>query len=477
MSEGRLVGTSRGKLVGTSRDRLIPRIIVAGTASGVGKTTTMVALIGALRARGLKVACFKCGPDYLDPTYYRLANEAEPHHLDPWMMGRDGVKATFMEGARDADIALIEGMMGLYDGISPNKETGSTAQLAKWLDAPVLLVLDASGMARSVAATVLGYVRFDPEINFGGVWCNRIGSQGHLDLLRRARPCKPVLGGLPRKDDVSFTERHLGLVAAQRDFLPKPVLQSWAKAAEMFGQLDRLIQIAGEAPPIPYEATKPKAAVTNQPVRLGIARDAAFSFYYGENLRLLEASGAELVPFSPIHDRELPAVDGLYFGGGYPECYASELAENAAMRQAVHAFADQDGPIYAECGGFMYLTDAIQTLDGREHAMVGWFPGKALMRERLQAIGYAEAICQTATHLGSKGTRLRGHQFRYSHFEPGSEPGTPFLRLMSHTQEDRGGEGWVRGSVCASYFHAHWASNPMIPRTIVRNLAKRRAQP
>jgi cobyrinic acid a,c-diamide synthase len=454
----------------------IPRLVVAGTASGVGKTTVTVGLCRAFRARGLKVALFKCGPDYLDPTYHQRAAEAPSHNLDGWMMGKDAAITTFLRASRGADLALIEGVMGLFDGASPTGDEGSTAEMAKWLGAPVLLVVDASGMARTLAAVVAGMVAFDPDLRLAGVVCNRVGGRGHLDLLRKAQHRPPIVGGLTSAPDCAFPERHLGLRTADRDTVAERLFEAWGARAEAEIDLDAIHRLARDAVLLQAPAAS-RAEIdltATRRCRIGLARDDAFHFYYDDNLRRLEAAGAELVPFSPIHDAQLPAVDGLYLGGGYPEVHAPALARNGAMRAAVRAFAQTGRPIYAECGGLMYLTRGIRTIDGQLHEMVGLVPSEAVMAEKLEALGYVEVELQAATPLGPPGTRFRGHQFRYSRL---SEPIKPINLVYSIRRgETVFQEGYRDGNVLASYVHAHWASNPLVPAAFVAACAKAAAR-
>ena len=441
------------------------RLVIAGTASGVGKTTMTVGLTRALRARGLRVAVFKCGPDYLDPTYHARAAGTPSHNLDGWMMGKDAVLATFTRVAAGADIAIIEGVMGLFDGVGPSSNEGSTAEIARWLDAPVLLVVDASGMARSLAAIAHGFATFDPGLRVAGVLCNRLGSKSHLDLLVRSVDTPPVLGGLLEDATLAFPERHLGLRTAAE--LPEAGFEACgARAAETIG-LDAVLALARSAPPLPEVAPEVIAPAATR-VRLGLAHDAAFHFYYDDNLRRLEALGAELVRFSPIADAALPAVDGLYFGGGYPEVHAAALAANRSLRADVARFAAAGGPIYAECGGLMYLARAIRNLDGGVHEMVGLLPAEAVMHAKLRALGYVEVETQAPTLLGGAGLRFRGHQFRYSDLVLDADAS---VEQVYSVRRRRSGEvvreGYARGSLLASYVHAHWASNPQIAAGLV----------
>jgi cobyrinic acid a,c-diamide synthase len=454
----------------------IPRLIVAATGSGVGKTTATIAIIGALRARGLKVAAFKCGPDYLDPTYHRRANDAPSHNLDGWMMGRDALITTFARAAEGADVAVIEGMMGLYDGATPTSEEGSTAEIAKWLGAPVLLMVDASGMARTVAAVAAGFKHFDPQLNLAGLICNRVGSRGHLDLLRAASSEVPVLGGFPTEANASFPERHLGLLSADDTTVPSTTFAAWARIAEQWLDLDAIMEFARSATPLTRFAGElwPRREAVSPRCRIGIAYDEAFHFYYEDNLRRLEAAGAELARFSPVRDARLPDVDGLYFGGGYPEALAAQLSSNREMIGAVREFSRSGRPIYAECGGLMYLTEGIRTLDGYSWPMASIVAGEAVMSARLQALGYVEVETRGRSILGPAGLLLRGHQFRYSTLEP-----APANIDRVYSVRPRWGgapfdEGYRVGSVLASYVHVHWASNPRAAEEFVKSCAARR---
>jgi cobyrinic acid a,c-diamide synthase len=437
--------------------------VIAGAASGVGKTTTTIALARALQARGLSVALFKCGPDYLDPTYHARASGRPSHTLDGWMMGRDAVLSTFARGAAGADVALIEGVMGLFDGASPTSDEGSTAEIAKWLGAPVVAVIDAGGMARTVAAIAHGLATFDPDVRLGGVVCNRVGSRNHLDILRRSLREPPLLGGFPKQADLAFPERHLGLRTATKESVPEAQLDRWGALAEEWIDVDALLALTHTAGPLP-DPVMPTRAPRTRPCRIGVAWDEAFHFYYEENLRLLEALGASLVRFSPITDPHLPDVDGLYLGGGYPELHARALSANGPMLDGIRTMATAGAPIYAECGGLMYLARAIRTRDGESHPMVGLIDGEAIVRDRLQARGDAVVETQAPTPLGGAGLRFRGHQFRYSELAVASDaPRAYSLRRRRGGETER--EGYVARvtttNVLASYVHAHWASNPL----------------
>ena len=425
----------------------IPRLVIAGTASGVGKTTTMVALTAALRPRGLRVATFKCGPDYLDPSSHARASGNACHNLDGWMMGRQAVLATFARTTRDADVALIEGVMGLFDGKDPEGEEGSAAEIAKWLGAPVLAVVDASAMVRTIAALGVGLRAFDPALDVAGLFANRVGSRGHLDLLVRAsKGHVPVVGGLPSDAARAFPERHLGLHSAERCDA-----DAWGRTFAEWNDVDALLALARRAAPIDAPPPPARTPTPARVCRIAVARDEAFHFYYDDNLARLESLGAELVPFSPLHDERAPDADGVYLGGGYPEEHAGALASNRSMKESLRGRV-----IYAECGGLMYLADAIRTRDGQEHEMLGLVRGTAVMHDRLQALGYVEVETIAPTLFGPPGTRLRGHQYRWSTLE-GAEPNAY-----------RGLPAYAAGDVLASYVHVHWASNPAAAESFVR---------
>jgi cobyrinic acid a,c-diamide synthase len=419
------------------------RIVIAGIASGVGKTTVVVALAAALRARGLRVQTFKCGPDYLDPSWHARATGRPSYNLDGWMMGRDSVLATFSRA--DADIAVIEGMMGLYDGASPINDEGSAAEIARWLSAPVVAVVDSWAIARTIGALAVGLREFDPRVNLAGLFANRVGSRAHLQLLKDA--CPDVVAGLPKDDSIALPERHLGLHhAAQVDI----DVHHWAALLEEWNAVEPLLEIASSAPYLELQTQKLKLPAAK--CRIGIARDEAFHFYYEDNLARLQSLGAELVEFSPIRDA-LPAVDGLYFGGGYPELHASELAQNRAMIESIRKFA---GPIYAECGGLMYLCRKID-----DHELVGLVDADAITTPRLQALGYVEVSTVKETIFGPAGLRWRGHQFRHCKLE--ASPAGGALRVGSELQ------GWGGPRVLASWVHAHWASCPEAAENFVRS--------
>ena len=447
-------------------------LVIAGTQSGVGKTTVATALAAACARRGLRVQPFKVGPDFIDPAFHRLASGRASRNLDGWMLSRAANLELFARAAADADVAIVEGMMGLYDGCDGRSDSGSTAEIAKWLRAPVLLVADASAMARSAAAVVRGFETLDPDVAVAAVLFNRVAGAGHWETLRDAvaAHCRALpLGFLPAEPSVSIPERHLGLAMPDESLDARGV----ARLADWFEAHVSVDRVLGVARPAQGAAVAPAApAPRGRRTRIGIARDRAFCFYYADNLDLLERLGAELVEISPIADARLPPdLDGLYLGGGYPELAAAELAANASMRRDVAAFAASGAPVYAECGGFMYLTEAIVGADGVEHPMAGVFPTRARMRARLQAIGYVEIEITDGSGWAPAGLRARGHEFRYSAVDPMQCDVT--RRYRASRGASRSAEGFVSAGVLASYVHLHFASCPELAARFVEACAAR----
>jgi cobyrinic acid a,c-diamide synthase len=362
-------------------------------------------------------------------------------------------------------------MMGLFDGAAGGSNEGSSAEIAGWLDAGIVLVVDASAMARSVGALVHGFDTFDREVRVSGVIANRLGGRGHLELVKSAVERIPVWGGIPLDADAAFAERHLGLVAADQDGLLASRLERCADLIEEWLDIDALVHAASSATSRVESTSSRVVSAPTGRCRIGIARDAAFSFYYDDNLRRLVECGATLVDCSPMRDAALPDVDGLYLGGGYPEIHAAALEANASFRASVRRFAEAGAPIYAECGGLMYLSRGIRTLGGQRHEMVGLLPAETTMKDRLAAIGYVEATVAADGILGPAGTRLRGHQFRYSELTA-VDAHDPAYTLTSPWNAKETREGFHAGNVVASYVHAHFASNPDAPRRFVNACAR-----
>jgi cobyrinic acid a,c-diamide synthase len=435
---------------------MIPRIIIAGTSSGAGKTTVACGLIGALKARGAVVQGFKVGPDYIDPSYHAVASGRPGRNLDAFLSGPELIAPLARHGSRGADIAVIEGVMGLFDGASGGGELASTGHVAKLLKAPVVLVVDAASMARSAAAIVHGYSTFDPDLQVAGVIFNHVGSDHHEQLLREAvAPLGiPVLGALRRDERVVTPERHLGLVpAGEREERTRTALGALADALARYADLDEVERLARAAPPLPGPAWSPEPpSAPARGTRIAIASGRAFSFHYEENLELLSAAGAELCPFDPLADEQLPEGAGaLVLAGGFPEVFGSELEANAVLRERVAAFAASGRPVLAECGGLLFLLEA---LDG--HEMCGVLTGRAAMGGRL-TLGYREAVAATATPWLEAGERVRGHEFHYSHITRAGDQVGPAWTLSARGSERS--EGFAVGAVQASYVHVHWAAH------------------
>ncbi len=430
-----------------------------------------LAILAALRRRGLTVAPFKVGPDFIDPGHHATVSGRMSRNLDGWMCGEKWVRRTFTAGSAGADLAVVEGVMGLFDGASGDSEEGSTAEVAKWLDGRVVLVVDARSQARSAAALVHGFVGFDPKLKFAGIIFNRVGSPRHEELLRQAvesvAGLPPVLGCLPRDAELTLGERHLGLVTAQDAPLGKELCDRLADWVEEHVDLDAILQVGAEKPLPGVRPAAPRQVPAK--VRIGVARDEAFCFYYPDNLELLQAAGAELVPFSPLRDAALPeGIDGLYLGGGYPELKAEQLEGNRGLLEEIRSAALSGLPVYAECGGFMLLSESI---DGRP--MAGVFSAKARMLTKRKALGYREVAFTDDTPLGPAGTLVRGHEFHYSEMElPEDVP--RHYRMSRRGGVDLGVEGYRVHNVLGSYVHLHFGSNPQVAENFVSFCRKRK---
>lgn len=453
-----------------------PKIVIAGVSSGVGKTSVTLAVVSALRKKGLRVQTFKVGPDYLDPTYLRIASGLPCYNLDGWMAGTDYMHRLFEEKAAQADIAVIEGVMGLFDGSDPVSPEGSTAEAARLLDSPVILVVNTHGMARSVAALVKGYSEFDSRVSVAGVIANQCGSERHGSWMAESlRACglPPVVAAIPRGAFPELSSRHLGLVTADNGNLTGDILEALATAFERHGSLDEILHIAGtdtdifghvrsdSETPIDQQLSN---QVDSTGIRLGVAFDEAFHFYYPDNLESLHAAGFELVKFSPLTDNSLPEpLDALYFGGGYPETHAAVLSGNRTMLESVRRFAHSGKPIYAECGGLMFLAQGIELLDGVKYPMVGVLPEWTRMLPRRRSLGYVEVSFSEDSLFGQVGETLRGHEFHYSELIGDPAANGDWKRVYSlkrRRNDEDAAEGFQCGNILASYVHAHFACRP-----------------
>jgi cobyrinic acid a,c-diamide synthase len=448
------------------------RLVIAGTHSGAGKTTVASGVMAALARAGHAVAPFKVGPDFIDPSYHRLATGRPGRNLDAYMSGPELIAPLARHGSAGADLAIVEGVMGLFDGASGGGELASTAQVAKLLRAPVVLVVDASAMARSVGAIVHGFATFDCDLQLGGVVLNRVASDWHEELLRAAiAPTGvPVLGVLRRDAALSVPERHLGLVpAVEREAHARRTLDALAETVRAGIDLEALVALARSAPALDDVAawSPDPADDAGGPLpdaRIAVAAGPAFSFHYAENHELLAAAGAELVPFDPLADEELPPRCGaLLLAGGFPEVFGAELSENWALRAEVAAFARRGAPIVAECGGLLYLSTE---LDGRP--MCDVVPARAWMGEKL-TLGYREATAASDHPAWPAGSVVRGHEFHYSSVDPAAGEASAAWTLRARGRERV--EGFVSGGVHASYLHTHWAATPAVAARLVRAAA------
>ncbi|GAA3793347.1 cobyrinate a,c-diamide synthase [Streptomyces coacervatus] len=465
----------------------VPRLVIAAPSSGSGKTTVATGLMAAFAARGLAVSPHKVGPDYIDPGYHALATGRVGRNLDAYLCGAELVGPLFLHGARGCDLAVVEGVMGMFDGAAGEGELASTAHVAKLLRAPVVLVVDASSQSRSVAALVHGFASWDPEVRVGGVILNKVASDRHEELLRDALDSAgvPVLGVLRRVAQVDTPSRHLGLVpVAERRAEAVEAVSAMAAQVLEGCDLEGLLALARGAgalscaawdaaevlgataprPPLRLEGPRPQTpdglgnAAPGSPVRVAIAGGPAFTFSYAEHAELLTAAGAEVVPFDPLCDEQLPdGTRGLVIGGGFPEVYAAELSANESLRKAVTALAESGAPVAAECAGLLYLC---RELDGQP--MCGVLDASARMSEGL-TLGYRDAVAVSDSVLAAAGTRMRGHEFHRTVVEPGAGA-APAWGVRAPARRV---EGFVQQGVHASYLHTHWASEPGVARRFV----------
>ena len=451
-----------------ARDSTTPAFVLAGTRSGVGKTTIATGIMGALARRGLRVQPFKCGPDYIDPSYHLMACGVPSRNIDTWLLPHDTALELYSRAAQSSDVAVVEGVMGLYDGHANLTEQGSTAEVAKLLRAPVVLIANAARVARSIAAEILGFQKFDPSVNIVGVILNGVGSPRHMEF------CKPpiedatglsVLGYMPRRDDLRVPERHLGLIPTVEGVVVEEWFDRLTEQVERTIDLDRLLELSRLAGALKIAPTVFPSEPQFRSTRIAVAQDKAFNFYYQDSLDLLEAWGAELVPFSPLDDSVLPGdIGGIYIGGGFPELFVRELAANTVMMQAIRDAHSQGQRIYAECGGLMYLGKSLTDFDGEEHPMVGLIPAKSSMSKGRLTLGYREVEALADGVLLARGERARGHEF---HWSVADSPESPEQATYAVRSQDGRIEGFRNGSLWASYIHVHLGSKPEMARRFV----------
>lgn len=454
----------------------IPRIVIASPQSAAGKTTVAIGLMYAFVNKGLRVQPFKVGPDFIDPSYHAAATKVYSRNLDTWLTSPGVVLKTFLRTSRMCDLAIVEGAMGLFDGVKSSDDSGSTAEIGRILNAPIILVVDVSRMARSAAALVHGYKTFDRALKVKGVILNRVGSQKHIDLTKQAVEKDTgvqVVGALPSEGDVSIPMRHLGLIPALEQSGFTDFLARLGAFVGKYADLDRILEIARDADELEIEENSPQRAKMRSVARIGVAYDEAFNFYYRDNIELLEAHGAEVVPFSPIHDSGLPKnLNGMFLGGGFPEVFADQLEQNRSIQKAIKEAVEDEMPTYAECGGLMYLTESILDLEGRSHRMVGVLNGKTIMEGRLESLNYTLAHVIRKNFLSDLGFTLRGHEFHYSKIENVPSDARFAYEMEIGKGISRRLDGWMQHNLLASYMHIHFAYDFQIAQNFVKACEK-----
>lgn len=438
------------------------RLVIAGTSSGVGKTTLTIGILSALKQKGLTVQGFKCGPDYIDPSYHTAVSGRKSRNLDSWMLNEQVLKEVLHKGSQGADISIIEGVMGFYDGKDPTSDKGSTADISLITNSPVLLVVQCNAMARSAAAIVKGFQLFNEQVNIVGVIANQVGSEGHYLLVKKAieQECNiPVVGYLTKNTDLTMPERHLGLIPSIERGELTPFFDQLGKKVSETIDMGQLYDIA-----LTSSAIDQKSALFQRKrgpvVKLAVARDEAFNFYYEENLELLETFGAELVYFSPLAGETLPKdVQGVYIGGGFPEEFAEKLSLLTDVKTSIKEAIESGMPTFAECGGFMFLCESMVTSDKRKYSMVGVLPGEILMSDKLAAIGYREVSGVNGNFLFDGDEQVRGHEFHYSTYSSSESINAAFeTRGRKGTMK----EGIIYKNLVGGYTHLHFASCPTL---------------
>jgi len=438
-----------------------PRIVIGGTHSGVGKTSIAIGIMGALARKGRRVQGYKIGPDFLDTSFHAAVTGRPSRNLDSWMMPRAKIPSIFAAGCEDADIAVIEGVMGVFDGIDGKSEAASTSEVAKMLKAPVLLVIDAYGLAGSAAALVLGYKNLDPRLRLSGVILNRVAGDTHAKMCSEAiaRHSKvPVLGAIPVGQDMKLPERHLGLVPAS-EMRNGKVLDAIIDQVEAHVDLDRVEALAQSVGQIPHPGPTAQPKIQHGKTIIAIAKDPAFNFYYQENLDRLTEAGARIEFFSPLSDHAVPeGASGLYIGGGYPEVHAKALSENSSMLESISKLAMDGMPVYGECGGLMYLTRSIEDIEGVEHKTVGLLDAKTAMVRRL-TLSYTLAESTRPNILTPAGSIVRGHEFHYSSVQDIPTDAEFTYKLKRGIGVGDGRDGWTCYNTLASYMHTTFLSD------------------
>ena len=438
------------------------KFMIAGTHSGVGKTSITISIISALKELKYNILPFKVGPDFIDPGYHTFVSGNPSINLDGWMLSKDyNIENFYSKFKNENDVAVVEGVMGLFDGFSGDSEDGSSAQIAKWLDLPVILVVDCKSMARSIAALINGYKNFDTKLNLAGVILNNVGSERHLNYLIQAisKYCKVEIIGYFFKGDLpELSSRHLGLVTIEDNIEFKNKIKVFSEIAKKRIDFHKLFSISK----FNFVPKNRELKISEKKIKIGVAKDNAFCFYYYDNLKILEQKGAEIIFFSPLKDRKLPKeIKFIYFGGGYPELYAKELSQNKLILNEIKDFIEQGNYVYAECGGFMFLTEGIYIGD-RFFPLVGIFKDRAKLDNRLRALGYREITLLNDTFLAKKGEKIRGHEFHYSHLINEGKCLKKVYEITSRDGNINKIEGYIYKNCIGSYIHLHFGSNTKI---------------
>jgi len=456
------------------------RIVLAGTNSGVGKTTITLGLLNGFKRKGVNVKPYKSGPDYIDPAFHTFVTGNKSRNLDAWLMDEHAIKHIICKSSQMNDLNVVEGVMGLFDGHIVHKHIGSTAHISKITQSPVVLIIDGSGMSTSAAALVKGYKEFDLDVNLGGIIINKIGAERHYSILKNAieeHTGVKCYGYLRKNTKINLSSRHLGLIPAGEVADLKLKIDLITDEMEETIDFEGLLELANQAPKIESNQIQVKQIVEN--INIAIPMDNAFTFYYQDNLDLLEELGATLKYFSPLSDSELPQnIDGIYMGGGFPEVFAKELALNTSIKESIHDFVESGGPVYAECGGLMYMCKSIVDLDGNQFQMVGVLDNNSVMTQRLQRFGYVDVEVSEDTILGKSGTSFRAHEFHRSELTESAED-----KLCYSVKKDRGNGnvnnwscGYMYKNFVGGYAHIHFYNNLEIPKQFLLECLKFKAR-
>jgi len=453
----------------------LPRIMIAGTNSGVGKTTVTLGIMSAFVKNGIKVQGFKSGPDYIDPSHHKLVTGNASGNLDTWIMGDNACRELFERSAGKADISVIEGVMGLYDGSIDSTGLGSSAHLAGILKTPIILVVNAKGMAQSAGAMVLGYKEFDKDVNLSGVIVNNVASRNHYDCIKKSieDACFiPVLGYLKKDKEITIPERHLGLIPSTENKNPSTL---YARLGEMTLEtvdIDRLIEIAKSTNGFPeYNKTIFQDSDRNYDIKIALAKDEAFCFYYQDDIELFESLGAKICYFSPLNDERIPDdVDGIFIGGGFPELYAERLMQNTGMRDSISEASDQGKLIYGECGGMMYLLEKMIDTEGRPFKMCGVLKGTSKMENKRQGLGYVTVNALYDNPICKRGDTFRAHEFHWSRLLDVQNDTVFAYETRKSNGKHCGLDGMYKDNIIASYTHVHFSSNPKLANNMLSSI-------